>query len=142
MGAVAPALGTLFAPAAAGTAAAGTGIVGTIAGGLISGIGAGLIKKAEYKEEERSRIAEEKRREERYFGVGDAVRFWDAENGGSEENDTSRAGFQRADPRSNESLPVGTAEKRPRMGEKFRNRQKTTPERFRYDRAAGQIVPV
>ena len=177
MGAVIPALATVFAPAAGGAAAAGagagvagaagaaaggaaaagagvaagaglgsalgTGWLGTIAGGVISGVGSGLIAKKEAKAAERRDKEEYQRRQDSYQGAGEAMRFWEQESLGDDDNpNASDPGFQRADANSNENLRVGQTEQAPRMGEKFRTRKAANrPERFRYDRSAGQIVP-
>ncbi|UWQ30268.1 hypothetical protein [Leisingera sp. M523] len=183
MGAVIPALATLFAPAAATTAAVGTGAVaagaaagvgagastigaiaagastgamgtaaaggllgsgwlGTIGGGLVAGLGQGMMAKQEAKDEERRELESEQRREDSYKGVGQSMRFWEQDSLGDDENPNAvDPGFQRADANSNENLRVGQRENPARMGEKFRNRKASRPERFRYDRAAGQIVP-
>lgn len=175
-----PALATVFAPAAAGTAAAtvgagaaaagvgagagaigaaaagastgvigtataggllGSGWLGTVGGGLIAGLGQGLMAKKEQKEDERRELEGEQRREDRYKGAGQAMRFWEQDNLGDDENPNAvNPGFQRADPNSNKNLAVGQIEGPSRLGEKYRSRQPKRQERFRYDRNAGQIV--
>lgn len=73
--------GAAAAGVAAGTAATAGGIFAggglQIFGSLLGGIGQGMMMKAEMRERERQQIAEEKRREARYRGLGEAARFWE-----------------------------------------------------------------
>lgn len=141
---VLPALGTMFAPAAAGAgvaaAGAGASAFATIMGGVVSGIGSALMKKNEYKAENEMREAEDRRVRDSYEGAGDAVRFWDQRQSPEGEQATSTNKFERADAQSNEALRVGQTEQRLRLGEQYRTRMQAGAKRFRYDRNAGQIV--
>lgn len=93
-------------------------------------------------EDEQNRRDEEQRRRDSYVGAGKALRFWEQESLGDDNNPNAvDPGFQRADATSNEDLRVGQREQPSRLGEKFRNRKASRPERFRYDSSAGQIVP-
>lgn len=78
MGVIAPAIAALgtagagAAGAAAGLFSAG-GLGATLAGGLLSGIGAGMMEKKRFEKEEDMMIGEENRRKANYEGVGDAT---------------------------------------------------------------------
>lgn len=131
---------TIFAPAAAGTAASGAiggGFLAKALGGLVSGIGAGMMKKAEYGEQERQNVAEEQRAEERYAGAGEATRFASQDasptTGGGIDPD-----YQRVDAKSNFGEQVGTPQSfEAATGEKYRNRNQGS--RYRYDPTTGSI---
>lgn len=133
---LAPIISAVFAPATAGA-----GIGATIAGGLISGLGAGIMKGKERKDEERSRVAEEERRQASYNGAGEAVRFWDSDS--SPENDTQAAGpeFQRVDAQSNNDLALGQREQPKKLGQQYRNQKPGNGRTFRYDPQKRAIVP-
>lgn len=138
---IAPILGTIFAPAAAGAATAGIG--STILGGVIAGLGQGLMERQREKAAQREDEAREDRKAERYEGAGDAVRFWNQDQAtpsGEQASGTNQ--FERADANSNENLSLGQREQRQRPGEQYRRRQTPGGERFRYDRNSAQIVPV
>ncbi|GAB5434807.1 MAG: hypothetical protein EpisKO_41770 [Epibacterium sp.] len=137
---VAPILGTIFAPAAAGAATAGIG--STIIGGVIAGLGQGLMERQRDKAEKQEDIEREERRAARYEGAGEAMRFWNQQQGEQDGDKASGTNqFERADPNSNENLSVGQREQRQRPGEQFRRRQQPGGQRFRYDRQSAQIVP-
>lgn len=148
VGAGAASIGAVAAGASTGAIGAataggflGSGWLGTVGGGLIAGLGQGMIAKNEQKEDERRELESEQRREDRYKGAGQAMRFWEQDNFGDDENPNAvDPGFQRADPTSNKNLAVGQIEGRTRLGEKYRSRKSNRQERFRYDRNAGQIV--
>ena len=142
---IATALGTLFAPAAgaaAGAAAGGAaaGFGSQLFGSLIAGVGSGLMKKAEYKQQRDDDIAAEDRRAARYSGVGDAMQSAWSGSGPDSENATAGSyGFQRVDANSNRGKTLGDRETPRRMGDQYR-KPKQEPKRYRYDRASGAIV--
>lgn len=77
-----------------------------IVGGIATGVGNAFIAKEEREAEEEARIAEEKRREERYKGIGEAAAIEDGT-----ENYTDLEAQQRKD------SVVGA--RAPRMGDKY-----------------------
>lgn len=66
-------VGLLAALGGAGGAAAGAGVLGSV----LVGAAQGFMESRKEKAAEQSRIDEEKRREARYKGSGEAMRFWD-----------------------------------------------------------------
>ena len=117
------------------------GLGAKLVGGLVSGLGAGLMKKSAYKAEERARIEQEQRLEATYEGVGDAVRFWDQQPNDSASIDPD---YQRTDPNSNKNLRVGQREQSQLPGQQYRIAATTSKPRtpaYQYDPQSGQIVP-
>lgn len=98
------AVGALVGSTGAGAAAAGATIVGSV----ISGVAGAFLSKKEREEEEKSRIAEENRREERFRGIGEATRI-----------DEQEPEKDHLDRRQREAAPVGA--RAPRIGEQYRS---------------------
>lgn len=133
-----PALMTAIGGGGAAAGVAGGGFLSTIIGGVISGIGAGMARKAESKDEERKAIAEETRKEERYSGVGQATRLW--------ENEAPTAGggidpeYQRVQPQDYGNARVGSGfDRQMSAGERFRDRSASDRTRPTYDPAKRRI---
>lgn len=157
MGAIIPAIGTLFTSVgtALGGATAGAVTTGAVTagaagifsggglgllGGLVGGLGAGMMEKKRLEEKEAQEIRAEERLSASYAGAGDAMRFWQDV---PEEEAQSAAGndpeYYRADPNSNESLRVGQKEKTVLPGQQFKTEQKPKGV-YRYDQQTGTIV--
>lgn len=111
---------------AAGAASTGLGLFGSVLGGVATGWMKGM---AEDRAEKRQ-IEEEKRREQRYQGLGQAVRFWET---GEEEQQTPAEKIA--------SQPA--LGKNPNMvGNKYMERaerNRTKMPKYRYDRRSGMI---
>lgn len=153
MTAVVAAIGTMFAPAAAGGAAVAAGGAAAAAGGIFaaggagwsvlggiaSGLGSAMLQKKEAAERERMQIGEEQRLADSYAGSGEATRFWDQQANDSASIDPE---YQRPDAMSNSGNRVGQKETKVLPGQQYRlpdANQPKQPKRY-YDRATGQIV--
>ncbi len=130
------ALGTLFAPAA-GAAVAGIG--STLLGGIVSGIGTAMMERSAEKRAEARRIAEEKRREARYAGAGDAVRFWETDSTDNIDTTATSTGEevmseQHVEPHKAAGTPLGMND----IGA-FSNKPPPVQQQFTYDPSSGTI---
>lgn len=132
IGAIAKGAAGLFAGDAAGGGAGG------LIGGLLGGLGQGMMAKAKYKEEERQDIAREKRLQDSYEGVGDAMRFWEKDPPTSDGSGVN-PDYQRVDAMDNQNTPLGERRQEARMGEQYRSASTEPKKRYTYDPASGRI---
>lgn len=152
MGAFAPVAGkaAIGAGLAAGAAGAAGGIFGGgglgILGSVLGGVAQGMQARAEARQREREAEQEHQRRRSNYAGAADGVRegWWRDPSDGSAASPAANA-FQRVDPKSNASLPVGQRELPNTIGTQYTPPaagpapQAASAPRYQYNRRTGRI---
>lgn len=109
--------GALAAGAGGLFAGGGTGFLGTVLGGLAQGLQA----RADARQREREAEAEMQRRRDNYAGAAEGVEAgWWRDPYDGEDASQAAIGFQRVDPNSNATLPVGQREQTQHVGDQYK----------------------
>lgn len=116
-------LGTLFS----GTAGA------TILGSVVAGIGSSMAERSAERREERRRIEEEKRREARYAGAGDASMINPDDPEAQDPTTATSLTQQRVKAQKDPTTPLGFQETTRQIGQQ-------SSQRFSYDPKQSKVV--